>query len=154
MMSAPRTASSADCRRAKLRRRVPGHLRHEALAAGLPRRPDADLAERAHFGQRLEMAARLHARAEDRQRRRLGSREVPRRHRRNGRGSRLGDVTAVEDGLERAGVRIQQDDGGQVRRKAARLVAVEHGDELRAEPRRLRDVGRHDAEVRLAWARP
>ena len=43
---------------------------------------------------------------------------------------------------------IEQHDGRQMRRQPARVVLVEDGDELGAQPGRLLDVGRHQAEVR------
>jgi hypothetical protein len=97
----------------------------------------------------LRVAACLHAGAEDRERRGVGPRHVPRRHGRHSRRPRFGDVAAVHERDERAGVRVEQEDGRQMRRQAAPVVLAEDRHDLRAELRRIGYIGRHQAVVGL-----
>ena len=94
--SAPRTAASADSAATIGIGHVRAHVVDEPLAALRARRPDAHLLQLPHVLQRLEVAARLHAAADDRQRRPASARaKEPRRHGRHRGGARLGDVAAV-----------------------------------------------------------
>ena len=72
-MSAPRTASSAESpasMRAGTRPLISSTNRSRLCAL---RRPDAHVPQRAHLGVRLEVAARLHAAADDGERRGVGA---------------------------------------------------------------------------------
>ena len=130
------------CRRA--------HVVDELLAAVRPRRPDPDLLNLPHELIRLEMAARLHAAANNRQCGSIGPAEKPRRHRGDGRGPRFRDVATVHDREQRAGLRIEQQDGREVRGQVLRMVVGKHRDQLGAEACRCRHVGRHQAKVGFA----
>ena len=68
------------------------------------------------------------------------------------RGARFGNVAAVDDRLQQAGVWIEEQDRGQVRRQTLLVILAVHGDELRAHAGRRRYVGRHQSEVRLRWS--
>ena len=86
-----------------------------------------------HSRQRLEMAPRLDAGPDDRERSRRLARQQLRRDGRHRRRPRLRDVAAVEERDERARFRIHQHDRREVRVEPARVVAAEDGDDLRAE---------------------
>ena len=62
-------------------------------------------------------------------------RQEARRDRRHRRGARLGDVAAVHQRQQRAGVRIEQQDRRQVRGQVLLVVLAEHRHQLRAEAR-------------------
>ena len=79
------------------------------------------------------MAARLDTGADDGKRRDTFAGKEPRRHRRDRRRPRFGDEAAIEQRAERAGLVIQQKDGGQMRRETARRVAAENRDHFGAE---------------------
>ncbi len=100
----------------------------------------------------VEVAACLYAATDDGQARGAGAGKPINGHGRDGRRAGFGDVAPVEQGDERAGGRVQQDDCRQVRRQATRVVAGIHGDEFGAHGRRRIDHGRHDAEVRALGA--
>ena len=125
------------------------HVVHELLAAPRFRRPDPHLLQLTNELIGLEMTARLHAAADDGERRRLGSRQEASRDRRDRGGAGLGDVAAIHDRLQRPGLRIEQQDRRQVGRQIALVVFTKHRDQLRAEARRRRHIGRHQSEVRL-----
>ena len=109
--------------------------------------PDADLGQRPDVADRLEVAARLHARADDAEHARVRPRQMLHRHRGDRRRPRFGDVAAIHHRHQRAGRVIEQHDGGQVRRQAALVIAVVDGDELGAHGRRIVKRRGHDAEV-------
>ena len=124
------------------------------------RTPDGHLTQRVDAHQRLEVAARLDARSDDRQRCGGLAREELRRYRRHRRGSRLGDVAPIEQRDERACSRVHQDDRREVRIEPARVVSAEDRHDLRAkrfpgEIRRLvrANEGGHEARKRIVGDR-
>jgi hypothetical protein len=74
------------------------------------------------------MASRLHARTDYCQNRCIWNRQVPDRDCRGGCCPHLGDVPAVHGGEQSSGMGIEQDDGGQVRRKALACVLMKNRD--------------------------
>src|SRR6185369_17606553 len=99
-----------------------------------------DLTKGVNARQRLQVTARLNAGPDDRQRLRRFPRQQPRRYRRYRGGSGFGDVAAVDQRLQRSRIWIEQHDRGEMGGQTARMVAADHGDDLRAE--RLVDVAR------------
>ncbi len=121
------------------------HRGNEAIDAGASRTPDAHVAQVAHARDRFEVAACLDTRADDRQGRRILVRQPLDGHRGHGGRARFGDETSVHQRQQRAGVRIEQHDGGEMRRHIPFGIALENSDELGAECGPGRHVRRHQA---------
>ena len=118
--SAPRTAASAEGAAV-----TPNSLANAAACRG----SDSHLIKRADEAQRFEMAACLHARAQDRQSGGIGARQVPGSDSRHRGGAHLGDQSSVQRGQRLPVSGRNLDDG--VVRGLVRVVGVE-GNQLRA----------------------
>ncbi len=79
------------------------------------------------------MAVRLDAGTDDRQGFRGRTRQQARRHRRNRRGARLGNVAAVEQRAQGARFRIEQHDRREMAGQAPPGIGPEDGDQLGSE---------------------
>ena len=105
------------------------------------RAPDPHVPERPHQSQGLEVTSRLHARAEDRERRRVRPGEELGRHRRHRGGPHLRDEPAIHRDEWLAGLGTKEQDQRVVRGDAA--IVGKEGDQLGAE---RAGVGGHGGE--------
>lgn len=96
------------------------------------------------------MTARLHTRPDDGEHRSARKREMTDRNCGHGGRPRFSDVAPVHDRKQRAGVRIQQDNGSQMRREILRRIVTKDRDQLRSKRRDRSGVGRHGGEERMS----
>ncbi len=94
------------------------------------------------------MTARLDARPQDGQNRRIRARQVANRDRGSGGRADLRNVTAVHDRCEFPGHRIEQRDGGQVGRDALREIRRNHAHQFGAQDGLFTVEGGHQGEER------
>jgi hypothetical protein len=93
------------------------------------------------------MALRLNAGSDDGQGGGVFARQMSNRNGRHCGRPRFGDVAAIHNRLQCARIGIEQQNRRQMRRKLARCIAGEHGHELGAQARWMRDECRHQAEI-------
>jgi len=93
---------------------------------------DSDFAKLSHVRDSFEVAARLDAGAENREHGGIFARQFVYGHRGDGCCARFGDVSPIDDGFECAGLGIEHDDGGEVRRQTSGGVRFVERHQFRA----------------------
>jgi hypothetical protein len=117
-----------------------------------PGTPDGDFLEGAARGENGHVSSRLHAAAENRKTADRAGGEMPGGGC-GGRGSaHFSEIPAVQVRTKRAGARVEQQDGCEVRWEMSEPISLEHGDDLHAQRPDIFNEGWHDAHVILRRA--